>query len=360
MVTASTVERAARSSTTKRALSPAAPVGSSTLADAQRPVGNAKVALAVCPAPTGIVDSAATRVEVLASGESWRLRCRRANTGAGPALRTVATTRSPEMLADVTARFGGGAPTSATSTVAESGTVARSPMSHPVACRSVTTTIVPGRPLSRSAAALIPARKRVPPAPGLAPSIAAVAVARSKDGRLATCARSANVTTATRLPEAALPIASFASWRAFSNWPGADMLNEVSSATTVVAPEVAKVDAKNGRAKASASSSKAATRNASSSSSRRRRRLECSTGARRSRCTAENRTRCSGSRFRRCSTIGTAAASAPRRNSGDRNAIRTRAPASTGTASTRVRGGRPSSAGGSRCLPRQARVCTGQ
>ena len=141
--------------------------------------------------------------------------------------------------------------------------------------------------------------------------------------------------------------------------PAADMLSDVSSATTVM-PDVAPYasDGKNGRANASARSSSAVTRSASSSSSRRCCFWLCSTGAPRSSFTAENCTRASGSRLSRCSTIGTAAASAPARNSGERNAITASSRASRDTPAAPARAAGRSSAGGSRSRTRQARACS--
>ena len=99
------------------------------------------------------------------------------------------------------------------------------------------------------------------------------------------------------------------------------MLNDVSR-TTMVAPEAAAAPAerKNGRANASARRTSAATRSVSSAICLSRRAEVCSTGASRSSATGANFTRGSGFRLSRCSTTGTAAASAPTRNSGERKA----------------------------------------
>ena len=85
--------------------------------------------------------------------------------------------------------------------------------------------------------------------------MAASAEARSVDGGATSSARSANVTTATSSPAGARVTASRASCCARANRPGADMLNDVSSATTVARRAAAAAgDGKNGRANASASS----------------------------------------------------------------------------------------------------------
>src|SRR5687767_1033749 len=149
--------------------------------------------------------------------------------------------------------------------------------------------------------------------------MAACASPRSPDGRAATLATSSKVTTATRSVSAPAT-AALAAVRALSNCPGARSDSEASSATTVSDADADdSPDAKNGRAKAIASRRSAATRSKRRRISFRCRRRACSTGARRKRLTAENLIRASGSRLSRCSTMGTAAASAPNRNRGDRN-----------------------------------------
>src|SRR6516162_1467538 len=159
--------------------------------------------------------------------------------------------------------------------------------------------------------------------------MADAASTRSPDGLTAIEASSEKSTTPTRSAEGARVRAPLASCRARSNRPGAAMLCEMSSATIVTPPRVtASPEARNGRAKARASSTSAATRSASNSSSRSRCFSVSSTGACFNNFTAANFTRGSGSRLRRCSTIGTAAAPAPTRNSGDRNVSNARLPPS--------------------------------
>src|SRR5262249_57556692 len=106
-----------------------------------------------------------------------------------------------------------------------------------------------------------PARYLVDPKPDRAASIAAIAAPRSVVGRTTTAASSEKVTTATSWPGVAPLIASPAIAFARSNRPGADMLYEVSSATTEapVGP-AGPVRWKKDRAHASVGTTRAVTR----------------------------------------------------------------------------------------------------
>ena len=131
------------------------------------------------------------------------------------------------------------------------------PESHPFACRSVTTTSVP----ESSSKQIARCGKRRPvicrAEAGTHGVDCGAAVLVEDVGWTTTAALSANVRTATS-PAARDRIAWRARRRASVNCAGADMLSDVSIATTVNRPLPADAARKNGRANASASSTSAA------------------------------------------------------------------------------------------------------